>query len=221
MLRHQWLSSCFPYSDEIRLLRLNYLSLTYPHANLKARTSTNMNGREWQCEDSSVNASVISALAALVGAAIGGLTSVLASWLTQRTQVRAEWLAHDRVRRQELYKEFIEEATKCYVDALQHGEPDLHALANLYAKISRMRVQSSRKVADEADLIGRKIVDTYLAPDKTFVELRQMIADGSIDILGNFGEVAARNSSRCARSSSETCSRPVQRGVSSTGGSAR
>jgi len=98
-------------------------------------------------------------------------------------------LAHDRVRRQELYKEFIEEATKCYVDALQHGEPDLHALANLYAKISRMRVQSSRKVADEADLIGRKIVDTYLAPDKTFVELRQMIADGSIDILGNFGEV--------------------------------
>ena len=189
MLRHQWLSSCFPDSDEIRLLRLSYLLLTYPHANLKARTSTNMNGREWQCEDSSVNASVISALAALVGAAIGGLTSVLASWLTQRTQVRAEWLAHDRVRRQELYKEFIEEATKCYVDALQHGEPDLHALANLYAKISRMRVQSSRKVADEADLIGRKIVDTYLAPDKTFVELRQMIADGSIDILGNFGEV--------------------------------
>lgn len=36
-----------------------------------------------------MNASVISALAALVGAAIGGMTSVLASWLTQRTQVRA------------------------------------------------------------------------------------------------------------------------------------
>ena len=136
-----------------------------------------------------MNASIISALAALVGAAIGGLTSVLASWLTQRTQVRAEWLAHDRARRQELYKEFIEEATKCYVDALQHGEPNLHSLVNLYAKISRMRVQSSRNVADEADLIGRKIVDTYLAPDKTFIEIRQMLANGSIDILGRFGEV--------------------------------
>jgi hypothetical protein len=136
-----------------------------------------------------MNTSIISALAALVGAATGGLTSVLATWLTQRTQVRAEWLAHDRMRRQELYREFIEEATKCYVDALQHNEPDLAALGNLYAKISRMRFQSSCEVADEADVIGRKIVDTYLAPDKTFIEIREMLADGSIDILGKFGDV--------------------------------
>jgi hypothetical protein len=58
-----------------------------------------------------MNPSVISALAALVGAAIGGLTSVLANWLSQRTQVRAEWRAHDRIRRQDLYKDFIDEAT--------------------------------------------------------------------------------------------------------------
>lgn len=136
-----------------------------------------------------MNASVVSALAALVGAAIGGLTSVLASLLTQRTQVRAEWLAHDRARKHELYKEFIEVATNCYVDALQHNEPDLGSLGNLYAKITRMRVQSSRRVANEADVIGRKIVDAYLAPDKSFVEIRSMLADGTIDILGKFGEV--------------------------------
>ncbi|CAD6554999.1 hypothetical protein LMG28727_05821 [Paraburkholderia kirstenboschensis] len=135
-----------------------------------------------------MNASIISALAALVGAAIGGLTSVLASWLTQRTQVRAEWRAHDRVRRQELYKEFIEEATRCYVDALQHNEPDLNAVGSLYAKIGRMRIQSSREVADEADVIGRKIVDTYLAPDKSFLEIHEMLADGSVDILNNFSD---------------------------------
>lgn len=135
-----------------------------------------------------MNASVVSALAALVGAAIGGLTSVLASWLTQRTQVRAEWLAHDRARRQDLYKDFIEEATKCYVDALQHKDPDLSTLGSLYAKISRMRVQSTRAVANEADQIGRKIVDAYLAPGKNFVEIRAMLEDGSIDILGKFGD---------------------------------
>ncbi|MFL9931056.1 hypothetical protein P0D88_17730 [Paraburkholderia sp. RL18-103-BIB-C] len=136
-----------------------------------------------------MNASVVSALAALVGAAIGGLTSVLASWLTQRTQVRAEWLAHDLTWRQELYKAFIEEATNCYVHALQHTEPDLAALGDLYAKISRMRVQSSHEVVAEADMIGRKIVDTYLAQDKTFIQIREMLADGSIDILGTFGDV--------------------------------
>jgi hypothetical protein len=43
--------------------------------------------------------------------------------------------------------------------------------------------------ADEADVVGRKIVDTYLAPDKTFIEIREMLADGSIDILGKFGDV--------------------------------
>jgi hypothetical protein len=82
-----------------------------------------------------VNASVVSAL---VGAAIGGLTSVLASWLTQRTQVRAEWLAQDRVRRQDLYKGFVEDATRCYVDALQHDETDIANLVNLAARISHM-----------------------------------------------------------------------------------
>ena len=41
-----------------------------------------------------MNASVISALAALAGAAIGGFTSFLASLLTQRTQARATWVVH-------------------------------------------------------------------------------------------------------------------------------
>ena len=136
-----------------------------------------------------MDASVISAVAALVGATIGGLTSVLASWLSQRTQARAQWLAQDVVRRQDLYKEFIEEASKCYVDALQHDEADIPALVGLYAKLSRMRVLSSTKVLESAEEIGRKIVDTYLAPDKTFLELREMINSGSVDLLCEFSVV--------------------------------
>jgi hypothetical protein len=59
-----------------------------------------------------MNASVISALAALAGAAIGGFTSFLASLLTQPTQARATWVVQEKLRRQELYKEFIEGASK-------------------------------------------------------------------------------------------------------------
>ncbi|MFP4897937.1 hypothetical protein ACLFKT_01725 [Paraburkholderia sp. BR14261] len=132
-----------------------------------------------------MNATLLSATAALFGAAIGGLTSLV----TQRTQARAEWLAHDRIRRQDLYREFIEQASQCYVHALQHKEPDVTALVSLFAKISRMRVQSSTEVSIEADQIGRKIVDTYDAPEKTFVELREMLADGSIDILNRFSDL--------------------------------
>ena len=89
-----------------------------------------------------MNPAIISALAALTGAAIGGLTSVLASWLAQQIQARAQLFAQDQLRRQELYKEFMEEAAKTYIDALQHDKADVSSLIGLYAKISRMRVLS-------------------------------------------------------------------------------
>jgi hypothetical protein len=136
-----------------------------------------------------MSSSVISALAALAGAIIGGLTSVLASWLAQRVQARAQLSVQDKLRRQELYRDFIEGAAKAYVDALQHGQPDISALVEVYAKISRMRVLSSPKVTEAADKIVRTIVDTYLEPDKTFIELRGMLNSGTIDLLRSFSEV--------------------------------
>jgi hypothetical protein len=135
-----------------------------------------------------VDTSIISALAALTGAAVGGLTSGIANWLNHRSQVRAQWLLHEKSRRQILYRDFIEEASKCYIDALQHGEADIPGLVGLYAKVNRMRVLSSRRVIHTADDVARKILDTYLEPDKTFVELRQMAIDGSIDLLQGFSD---------------------------------
>jgi hypothetical protein len=116
-----------------------------------------------------MDASVISAVAALAGTAVGGLTSVLANWLTHRIQVRAQWLRHEKNRRQILYRDFIEEASKCYIDALQHGEADISGLVGLYAKLSRMSVLSSKPVVDNAKVITEKILDTYLEPNKSFL----------------------------------------------------
>ena len=135
-----------------------------------------------------MNASVITALAALAGAAIGGLTSVVASWLTQQMQARTRQLVRDLGRRQKLYKDFIEDASRFYVDALQHDKADVSSLIGLYAMISRMRVLSSPKVIESADKIARTIVDTYLAPNKTFPELREMMVKGALDPLRDFSE---------------------------------
>lgn len=135
-----------------------------------------------------MDASFISALAALAGAAIGGLTSVLASWLTQHTQARAQWIAQDKMSRQRLYKDFIEEASIAYVDALQHHKADMACLVTLYAKIGSMRVISSPQVIESAEQIAENIVNTYLAPDKDYPELRQMVNDRTIDILRGFSE---------------------------------
>jgi hypothetical protein len=135
-----------------------------------------------------VDASIITALAALTGAAVGGLTSGVAAWLNHRSQVRTEWILHEKSRRQVLYRDFIEEASKCYIDALQHDKPDIPGLVGLYAKLSSMRALSSKPVVECADNVVRKILDTYLEPDKSFVELREMVIDGTIDLLRNFSD---------------------------------
>src|SRR5690242_18153166 len=106
----------------------------------------------------------ISALAALGGALIGGLTSFAASWVTQHTQARAQQLAHKLTRREELYKEFIDEASKLYVDSHMHEASAVPQLVKLYSMISRMRILSSTKTVESADQVARTIVILIWSP---------------------------------------------------------
>ena len=132
----------------------------------------------------------ISALAALAGATIGGVTSFAATWLTQRTQARIQELTHSLTVREQLYKAFIDEAAKLYADALVHEISDVSKLVGLYGMISKMRVLSPRKTVESADEVARLIVNTYHAPNKTFPELEDMVNRGAIDVLQTFSEAA-------------------------------
>jgi hypothetical protein len=67
----------------------------------------------------------VSALSALAGSVIGGVTSTSVTWLTQRAQARSGQLAHEFTRREELYRDFIVAASKTYGDALVSSEPKL------------------------------------------------------------------------------------------------
>ena len=135
--------------------------------------------------------SLISALAALAGAAIVATVSFLQSWIVHQKIVRAEWLAQLRLRRQDLDKEFIEEASNCYLDALQHHQPDISLLVVLYAKINRMRVLAAPAVLAAAEQALKRIIDTYSETDIAFTDtqLRTMIQNGSFDVLLNFSEM--------------------------------
>jgi hypothetical protein len=134
----------------------------------------------------------IGAFSALAGSIIGGLTSLATSWLTQRTQARAEELRSNRSRREELYRTFIEEASRLYIEALSHDESQAFeqtaGLVKIYAVVSRMRVLSSLQVIEAAENIMRKIVDTYAAPKRTFPELREMLHQDTVDPLREFAE---------------------------------
>jgi uncharacterized protein YqiB (DUF1249 family) len=84
--------------------------------------------------------------------------------------VSGEWLAPRRV-------------VKLYADSLVHETADVAQLVKLNAKISRMRVLSSSTTVQNAEKVARKIVNTYLAPNKTFPKLRDMVNSGAMDPL--------------------------------------
>ena len=43
-----------------------------------------------------MDTSIVPALAALTGAAVGGVTSGIANWPNHRSQVRAQWIFHEK-----------------------------------------------------------------------------------------------------------------------------
>jgi hypothetical protein len=127
-----------------------------------------------------------SAFAALAGSMIGGLTSLTASWLTQHVQFSAQQRASDLKRRQELYNNFIEEASRWYADAFVHNEAEVANLVNLYALVSRMRVLSSPRIVKNADRVVRVIIQTYLAPNKTFRDVEEILDNDAMNPLREF-----------------------------------
>src|SRR4029079_14975618 len=122
-----------------------------------------------------MDSSYFSAFAALAGSTIGGLTSLTASWLTQHVQFSAQQRAGNLSKREDLYKNFIEEASRWYADAFEHDTAEIANLVGLYALVSRMRVFSSRAVVASADRVVRTIIAAYLAPNKTFRDLTEVI----------------------------------------------
>jgi hypothetical protein len=122
-----------------------------------------------------------SAFFALAGTFIGSILSLVTAWVVNQRKARAQWFGHDRDRREDLYKEFIEQAAKCYVDAILHDKPDVPALVILYSKLSRMRVTSSKNVVEAGNRLIKQIIASYYKPSKSTNDLK-WVEDDSFDI---------------------------------------
>ena len=127
-----------------------------------------------------------SGFAALAGSAIGGVTSLGASWLTQRVQFRAQQYTRDLSRREDLYKNFIDEASRLYADAYENDDAKVSTLVNLYALVSRMRVLSSPTIVKSADEVVRVIIETYRAPNRSFRDVQELLDENAMNPLREF-----------------------------------
>ena len=92
-----------------------------------------------------MNPAYISALSALAGAAIGGLTSFVTSWLTLRTQLRHAHREAEKAKLEALYGDFLAEATRLFGEAMTHQAGNITDMIGLYAMVGRMRLISARK----------------------------------------------------------------------------
>jgi hypothetical protein len=121
-----------------------------------------------------MDASYASALAALAGAAIGGMASFGSSWLTQRNQLRFTHLEANRAKRMTLYAEFVDEASRLYGDALGHQKDEPQELVKIYALLGRIRLIAPHPVAEAAEKTFDAIIEAYVGPNRT---LRSVMED--------------------------------------------
>jgi len=72
-----------------------------------------------------MDAAYVSALAALAGSAIGGLTSGVTTWLNNRAEEKAGQRAQQVKHLEDLFTDFIVAASKTYGAALVSSEPKI------------------------------------------------------------------------------------------------
>jgi hypothetical protein len=135
-----------------------------------------------------MDANFSSAAAALAGATIGGMASLGSSWVTQWVQLRDKNKEIEHSRREALYTEFINEATRLFADALSHEKDEVTDMVRLYALVARMRLMAPEAVVLAAERTMRQIIETYLAPNRTLKELQVLAANGGMEFLIEFSE---------------------------------
>lgn len=128
----------------------------------------------------------IPALAAFGGSAFGAVSTLVSGWFSRRRRLRERHHARSFTKRERLYRSFIEEASRIYADALVSDKAEIPQLVSLYALVGRMRILSSEAVVHTAERAGRLIIETYLSPNRTFVDLPDFIEE--MDPLRDFGE---------------------------------
>ena len=130
----------------------------------------------------------VSAFVGLAGVAIGGLTSFASSWSTQRAQLREKNREIERTRRETIFVEIINEASRLYGDALSHEKDDIADLVKLYALVAHVRLVSSEAVTTAAERTMDTIIETYQAPNRTLHEMKDFAKQGGMNFLVAFTE---------------------------------
>jgi hypothetical protein len=132
-----------------------------------------------------MNEAFISAVAALTGSAVGGLTPIISNYLIQRGLTERELLTRELAERQNLYAEFIRFGTTLYVKAITKEPQDenFDDLVALYALVGRIRLYSSAPVIKAAEEFAALVTDKYGSSAISIEDLRSATLKPHVDPL--------------------------------------
>lgn len=134
-----------------------------------------------------MDSATLSAVSALAGSAIGALASVVTSWFTQHAQGRSQRLSQEASRRERLFSEFVDQASKTYADGMvQKSLDDPAKLVPMYAAINKLRLFATPDTTMAAEVVMDAILRTYDAPVAGLRAAEANVA--AHDILHEFAE---------------------------------
>jgi HAMP domain-containing protein len=119
-----------------------------------------------------MNADLLTQFSGLLGALIGGGTSLAVTIYTQRSQDRLQRVANEVTKREMAYADFLMNASKWLLTAYTHDEVVLGSdEQHLVGLINRMRLFAPSAVIHGAEAVLKAIIEISLKPR---VEIRQL-----------------------------------------------
>ena len=119
-----------------------------------------------------IDPALLGPVSALMGALIGGSTSLVAAVYTQRHQDRLQRAATEVAKREMVYADFVMSASNLLLSAYTHDEISLGGdVQRLIGLINRMRLFAPTDIVGGAEAVLRAIVEILLKPS---IELRQL-----------------------------------------------
>ena len=143
-----------------------------------------------QCDSNErwrMNVAYLSALSALSGSALGGMASIVTTWLNQHSQERSQRHAQSVSRRERLYGDFVDQASALLVDALTHDQFDPSKFVQIYATVGKLRLFASGDVVSRADKVMRDVSEIYYLPKRDYAN-RDAALKGDLNVLQAFSE---------------------------------
>jgi hypothetical protein len=123
-----------------------------------------------------------SLIGALAGSAIGGVATIIATFVTQDFLAKRAAVTREIVNRERLYAQFIKEASNLYIDSLDGSLDKPGGLIPFFSLLGRIKIASKDYVGDAGDAVATSIIESYKRPSITFSEMHQKMAEtGSAD----------------------------------------